>query len=1120
MKKFRIFLFLISLITLFLTSCQTQYSLKKQPQAVKGVLDLTNWDFEKDGPVRLDGEWEFYWKKLLKESDFQNTPHLSPDTYAWFPEVWNKILIGGKQIGAEGYASYRLQILPGKSASDLALDIPNMNTAYSLNINGKTVCSNGKVGTSKKAMQPSWRPQIISIDNFSGQCFIIIRVSNYYNRTGGPVKSIIWGKEDQLLRIQRKHEHLEWMLFGSISIMGLYHLGLFLLRKSDPSTLYFGVFCLLIAIRALLTGQQYLYHWFLETIWWSFCIKLEYLTFYAAVPVFTLFAFQFFKREFSKKLIFFISMIGTLASVGVISTPSNIFTHSLTFYQMFALSVILYIIFCVTKALFHRLESSALFLMGFLPLAITIINDILYVHRIVQTGSLVSYGLLSFIFLQSILLSIRFSKAFSSVEQLSGELISKNEELARIDKLKDEFLANTSHELRTPLNGIIGIAESLIDGATGKLSKHTNDNLSMIVISGKRLANLVNDILDFSKMKNRDIQLQLKSVDLKSSVNITLNLSKQLLGQKTIELVNQIPDNLPLVEADENRLQQILSNLVGNAIKFTQKGKVTVFANEENDRIRISITDTGIGISKDEQERIFKSFEQANGSTDREYGGTGLGLSVTKQLVELHGGVIKVESKRGKGSNFSFTLLMAKEQTIDEQYYEELIQSVEIQQEELSPEITESMVPVYIAEDTARNTVLVVDDESVNIQVLQNQLHLHQYRVLTAQNGFEALEILEKEKPDLIILDLMMPFMTGYEICQKVRENHDMTSLPIIMLTAKNQVNDLVEGFKSGANDYLTKPFSKDEMLARVKTHLQLYQFTRTFQKFVPKQFLNRIAEQGIENIELGKAQSATITILFSDIRSFSHLSEVLSPQELMNFLNEYFKRMDEPIYNNNGFIDKFIGDAIMALFDIPEGTDSEAATCAINAAIEMQGTLSLYNQHQVNSGRIPIVTGIGIHTGEVIIGTVGSQDRMDSTVLGDAVNLASRLEGLTKQYHSQIIISSHTWRLIKEDESILWRKLDFVSVKGKNRPDSIFEIFNTNKPDIRDKKQQIFKPYHEALMNYFSQDWDEAINLFKECLKIYPQDIISQMYLGRCMKFKNEPPGKDWNGVQKLTEK
>ena len=172
-----------------------------------------------------------------------------------------------------------------------------------------------------------------------------------------------------------------------------------------------------------------------------------------------------------------------------------------------------------------------------------------------------------------------------------------------------------------------------------------------------------------------------------------------------------------------------------------------------------------------------------------------------------------------------------------------------------------------------------------------------------------------------------------------------------------------------------------------------------TFKKFVPVQFLNRIASQGIENIELGKAQNEIITILFSDIRSFTNLSENITPQELLNFLNAYFRRMNQSIHDNHGFVDKFIGDAIMALFDLPEKSDEEEAMYGVKAAIDMQLTLKEYNRERDRAGYIPVNMGIGVHSGPVVIGTVGSEDRMDSTVLGDSVNMAARLEGLTKYY-------------------------------------------------------------------------------------------------------------------------
>ena len=249
-------------------------------------------------------------------------------------------------------------------------------------------------------------------------------------------------------------------------------------------------------------------------------------------------------------------------------------------------------------------------------------------------------------------LASEFNLMSDKLAKKSDEVQNKIEALKEMDKLKDSFLANTSHELRTPLNGIIGIADSMIDGATGAVSEVQLMNLSMIVSSGRRLSSLVDDILDFSKMRHHDLQLMLTPVDIKTVTNIVLTLSKTLVKQKDLKLIEVIESDLPLVEADENRLQQILYNLVGNALKFTNSGYVSISAYLVGDKMEVSVTDSGIGIPLNKQKNIFDSFSQAEESIAREYGGTGLGLAVTKQLVELHGGEIWIKSTPGIGSAF------------------------------------------------------------------------------------------------------------------------------------------------------------------------------------------------------------------------------------------------------------------------------------------------------------------------------------------------------------------------------------------------------------------------------------------------------------------------------------
>ncbi|MCJ8297905.1 MAG: ATP-binding protein [Pseudomonadales bacterium] len=476
----------------------------------------------------------------------------------------------------------------------------------------------------------------------------------------------------------------------------------------------------------------------------------------------------------------------------------------------------------------------------------------------------------------------------------TAQLQGKIEQLKELDQLKDSFLANTSHELRTPLNGIFGIAESMIDGATGKLSQIQIDNLAIIVSSGKRLSSLVNDILDFSKLRYDNLQLQRTTVDVKSVANVVLTLLQTLLGQKDLKLINAMQDNLAMVNADENRLQQILHNLLGNALKFTAAGQITVDADVIDGKMQISITDTGIGIPVDKQTSIFESFEQADGSIDRKYGGTGLGLAITKQLIELHGGEVWLQSTVDLGTTFYFTLPLAA------QGGEVLAPTaaVELQAEErvqvhflsdLSEQPEESVTVVErvagIGAENEAFCILVVDDEPINLRVIGNHLSLYRYRVKEAISGAQALEFIERGlKPDLILLDVMMPQMNGFKVCQILRQKYSANELPIILVTAKNQATDLIAGFSSGANDYLTKPYSKHELLVRINLHIQLSKSSRELLENETR--LQRLADHlHNSNAELKKYQTTLENMVEQRTSKLNEAQKQLFESEKMALL-------------------------------------------------------------------------------------------------------------------------------------------------------------------------------------------------------------------------------------------
>ena len=683
---------------------------------------------------------------------------------------------------------------------------------------------------------------------------------------------------------------------------------------------------------------------------------------------------------------------------------------------------------------------------------------------------------------------------------------SINERLNRVNKLKDEFLANTSHELRTPLTGIIGLTESLLDGVAGDVTQKMKSNLSLVISQAKRLSSLVNSILDFSRLKKHDIQLNLKNLDLRTTTEVVLKMSSPLCKGKPVVLSHDFQDNLPYVIADEQRLYQILFNLVGNSIKFTAKGSITVSANREGQMIQIAIKDTGIGIPKEKLADVFKSFEQIDSSITREVGGTGLGLAITKQLVELHGGTIWIESEISKGTcvYFSLPISDSEENTIVEgkpalsSFVESGAENSILQ---LKTDTEENKA------DNSLFTILIVDDEAINQQVLYNHLSNGKFRILQAMDGMQALNLLEKEKLDLVLLDIMMPKMSGYEVCKEIRKKYMPSELPIIMITAKDQVSDLVEGLTSGANDYLSKPFSKDELMARLKTHLNLYKINSAYLRFIPNEFIKALGHESILDVELGQHIQKEMTVLFADIRSFTSLTEKLTAEESFEFLNEFLNCITPAITSNEGFIDKYIGDAVMALFPYK-------AENALIAAIQAQQNLEQYNKIRADKGKPEIQIGIGIHTGPLMMGTIGVKTRMDGTVISDAVNLASRLEELNKHYGTTLIASENTTVKVEDLNKFHYRFLSNVSVKGKQKSNRIYEFFDGDEEYIKSMKIKTLSLFNEGIEEYYNRRFTTASVKFQEVLDSYPDDKTAMIFLQHSAKYMVEGVPADWDGV------
>jgi len=380
------------------------------------------------------------------------------------------------------------------------------------------------------------------------------------------------------------------------------------------------------------------------------------------------------------------------------------------------------------------------------------------------------------------------------VSQRTSELQAANQELARANKLKSEFLANVSHELRTPLSAIIGFSQILLDGIDGQMSEEQQQDILQVNKSGQSLLALINQILDLSKIEAGKMELTLERVELPGLITSILESISPLAQEKGLRIETRFAPGLPAVEGDAARLKQVLINLLSNAVKFTERGHIEVIAQPSGRMVRIAVKDTGIGISADSQRVIFEEFVQGDGSSTRRHGGTGLGLSIVRKLVEMHGGAITVSSEPGKGSIFTFTVpAWATGQGA----------VTSLQRRPLRR-------PNQGLPGTA---ILVVDDDPSVRQLISRHLEQEGWKTVQASNATDALQLARESRPMLITLDIMMPDASGWWVLEKLKEDPETAGIPVLVVTI---VEDQRLVFALGASDYLGKPYDRGALIAKI----------------------------------------------------------------------------------------------------------------------------------------------------------------------------------------------------------------------------------------------------------------------------------------------------------------
>lgn len=675
-----------------------------RPRALAGKLDLSKWDFNGNGPVNLNGEWRFLWEEFSDGNKMQSE---TETVYAKVPGIWNGLQYGKQKLPAQGYASYMLDVSMPDSVSDYALYLLTVSNAYRLWANDKLIAENGKAGVSESTSVPDYEPKIVVFHPGAKNVRLRMEISNFAHCKGGFWLPVQLGRMEQIQQQRDGRVLLEMFLFGSLFIMAVYHFSLYLLRRSDRSTLYFGLMCTVIGVRGLLTGENLINH-----IWpdidWFLARKTEYMLTFLSAPVYVTFSRILYPVEWNKTIYRIVVGFGLALCLFVLFTPSSIYTNTSYVFTAYAWLTSMYTIFVFAKAARNRREGSGIFLGTSLFFLLTIVNDTLNQLEIVHTGLYLSFGLLIVTFAQSFVLSSRFSNAF--------------------------------------------------------------------------------------------------------------------------------------------------------------------------------------------------------------------------RMAEL---------------------------------------------------------------------------------------------------------------------------------------------------------------------------------------------YAATFRKFVPGQFLDKIAKDGIGSIKPGNAEKGRATLLFADIRSFTTIAESMTPDEVFGMLNKFLSYVEPPIRAHNGYVDKYMGDGIMALFE--DGQGQNAAENAVHASLDMLKALEEFNALRIRENKPVLRMGIGLHTGQVIIGTLGGNERMDSTAIGDAVNLASRVEGMTKMYGVELLISEQTLKLLGQQHPFVCRFADNVAAKGKSEPVAIWQVIARKGEKLPDGFDRLLPAYEAAMDLLKKQEFQQAKEAFMRCAEICPGDELSALYQQRAEEFFRNGAG---DGVRKLSGK
>ncbi|MFP3388883.1 ATP-binding protein [Brevibacillus sp. SIMBA_040] len=829
MKKSHILL-LLGLLVVILSSSRILWMelFRDQKQAVikNGQLDLRDWNAGEGDVLLLDGKWQFYPSQLLMDGGRRqkeaggNAPKLIQ-----VPGGWNEALSLEKPT-PYGFGSYRLRLYVNpENDLNYSIRVPSVRTASELYVNGRLLAKSGRVGTTQDEYLAKNLPYSTTFTaDENGVIELVIQAANYVDSRGsGIVRSIKFGSEEAIAKEMKVSVSMQLLAAVIFLMHSVYALILFLLGNREKKLLYFSLLTLCVTLTNVLSNDEKLFHQlFYIGYAWDFRLANAALIIgaYALLE-----CTEHRELPYWRKIHTYYAALnlGT-AGITLFLAPDQVIMLFPVYFLLVSISVVITII-SILKKVMKDLKSHLLLLFSIIAMSHHLLWSIIWR----ESGlSFVHYPF-DLIIAMGSFASVWFHDYFN----MHANTKTLAATLQRMNDHKDQFLANTSHEFKNPLHGILNMSQSVLKRERHLLQDQSIKELETVLSVGRRLTLILNDLIDVMSLREGNPRLQKKVTLIPPIVTGVLDLLRFYTEVKPVEIINEISEDFTPVLADENRVIQIVFNLVHNAVKFTNEGKITIRAFARDGRAFIVITDTGVGMDEDMLKRLFRPYEQASSGETMIEGGFGLGLSISKQLVELHGGSLEVSSVLGKGSEFQFSLALADMKTEEEldvsTHFERLVlqpMPVQIALKEVA--ITSAAEQKTLIEmNRDRPRILIVDDDPVNLQVLEAILLPDEYDLTMVTSGKKALAILDTKEWDLVISDIMMPQMSGYELTRIIRTRFTLTELPILLLTARSQPKDIQSGFLAGANDYVTKPVEAIEIRSRIDALTTIKQVVR-----------------------------------------------------------------------------------------------------------------------------------------------------------------------------------------------------------------------------------------------------------------------------------------------------